>query len=285
MSEKDLVVKSKDIDSAKYTKEKLAKMKEQFPDVDNDTLARYLIARNNKMKQAVPLLQAAEAWRHVWRPILKEDCLSEIMKGKIYTKGFDKEGRPLLIIRSKLHNPKERSIDEMAKMVCWWIEQIISRIPDGKSKYTVLLDRTDAGIANQDLEFIKCFSQLFQKLHPERLNRAIVYPSGVVFWTIWNVAKFFMDPVTRNKVVPCMYFYGVQEYIADEYIPVGMGGQNDYEFNHEEFLDPYPEEMIAKAKADRAAGKMPQGSMFSQEDAQQSSQPENGIADDDDDDA
>jgi len=283
MSAKDLTVKSKDIDRSKYSEDKLAKMKERFPDVDNDTLARYLIARNNKMKNAIPLLQGADAWRSVWRPILKEDCINEIMKGKIYVRGVDKEGRPLLIIRARFHDPKNRTIDEMAKMVMWWTEQVISRLPDDKSKYTILLDRSDAGISNQDLEFMRCFSQLFQRLYPERLNRAIVYPSSVVFWTVWNIAKLFLDPVTRNKVCPCMYFYGVQEWIADEHIPANMGGKSTYEFNHEEYSDPYPAEVLAKAKAEREQGRMPQGSMFTEQDAQQSSIPESGDNDDDDD--
>ncbi len=66
------------------------------------------------------------------------------------------------------------------------------------------------------------FTTTSQDTYPERLNKTIVYPSGVIFWSIWNVVKWFLDPVTRNKVSPCVYFYGVQEHIADEHIPVCM---------------------------------------------------------------
>lgn len=90
-----------------------------------------------------------------------------------------------------------------------------------------------------------------------------MYPSGVLFWTLWNVVKIFLDPVTRQKVSPVVYFYGVQEFIADEHIPVAMGGKCTYEFNADDFVDPYPEEVITKTLERReAAGPAAPGAFF-----------------------
>jgi len=249
-----IVIKSKDIDRSKFTDEKLRKMKEHFPHLDDDTLARFLIARNNKLKLAVPLLQGAESWRSLHYPILKMDCLEILSKGIMKMRGVDKEGRPLLVVTSKLLNPKERDLEEMARAVIWWAEHAIRALPDDKSKYTILFDRTDAGLQNQDTEFTKFFTQVFQRMYPERLHMAIVYPSGVLFWTVWNIVKIFLDPVTRNKVKPCMYFYGVQEHIADEHIPVHMGGKCTYQFSPDDYQDPYPAEVIEKALQSRVPG-------------------------------
>lgn len=148
--------------------------------------------------------------------------MNELNKGIIYSHGFDKEGRPVLIISAAKHNSKNRSIEELAKAILWMIEIHIKRIPENLSKYTILLDRTNAGTKNQDIAFLRRFSKLFQDQHPERLHRVIVYPSGLVFWSLWNIVKWFVSPVTRDKVYPVMHLSGVQEFIDDENIPASM---------------------------------------------------------------
>lgn len=50
----------------------------------------------------------------------------------------------------------------------------------------------------------------------------IIYPADLLFVALWNVLKWFIDPVTRDKVQPIYYYYGVQQFIEDEYIPQSM---------------------------------------------------------------
>jgi hypothetical protein len=54
------------------------------------------------------------------------------------------------------------------------------------------------------------------------MYKCVIYPSDWLYWTIWNVAKWFLDPVTRNKVHPVMTFGGVEEFIERKYIPKTM---------------------------------------------------------------
>lgn len=261
------IIKSKDINRDLFSLENLNVLRTLFPSLSDDTLARYLIARNNDLAKSTELLTKAMAWRATHWPVLKQDCINQINKGVMYQHGYDKEGRPLLILRAKFHNPSERSIEELAKTVIWWTEQVLAKLPNDKTKYTILIDRSDAGLNNQDIEFSRHFSKLFQDQHPERLYRAIVYPSGLIFWSLWNVVKWFLDPVTRDKVTPVMYFSGVQEYIDDEYIPVSMGGKCSYEFNSDDYLDPYPEELIQETLARREARTTQPASFFTPDEA------------------
>lgn len=215
----DLDISSTDINRSKFTIENHNELKKAFPQLDDTTIARYLIARNNDLAKATELLTKAQKWKAARYPVLKSDCLDEISIGKMYTHGVDKEGHPLLIFRSALHESKNRNLETMARMVLWTTEQALARLPSDKSQFTILFDRTDSGIANQDLEFVKSFAKLFQDQHPERLFRAIVYPSGMVFWSLWNIVKWFVDPNTRNKVAAVVYLAGVQEFVDDEHIP------------------------------------------------------------------
>jgi hypothetical protein len=158
----------------------------------------------------------------------------------MFVHGVDKEGHPLIVYRAKLQVPSERDMDEMLRLCTWWAEKVISMLPPDKSKATILVDRSDASLTNMDFEFVKAMAGIFQNNYPERLYRAIIYPSGIVFYTFWNLIKLFLDPVTQHKVQPVLTLAGVQEFVDDEYIPSYMGGKSNYEFDaaHEQWKDP-----------------------------------------------
>ena len=87
------------------------------------------------------------------------------------------------------------------------------------------------GATSPDMQFVRQFASVFQNNFPERVYRIVVYPGGLVFTGLWNLVKWFVDPVTQQKVKPVLTLGGVQEFIEDEYIPVSMGGKCDYEFD------------------------------------------------------
>lgn len=217
---------SKDVDPAKYSLKHLQRMRDIFPAIPDVTLARYLIARNNDVEKASALLKSGIAWKSLYFPILKSTIPKEFPIGKLYVRGVDKEGRPLLIWVTRLNIAKERDINEAGRLLLWWTEYIIRQLPDTMTKYTILIDRTSFSRENSDLELMKHCSSRFQDLYPERLQRCIIYPSDLLFYTLWNVGKWFLDPVTRDKVQPMLALSGVQQFIDDEHIPPSMVSQN-----------------------------------------------------------
>jgi hypothetical protein len=70
----------------------------------------------------------------------------------------------------------------MNRMFLFWMNKALLSLPDDKSKFSVLIDRTGAGMANQDIEFVKSLSALWQDNFPERVCRLVVYPTGMVFY-------------------------------------------------------------------------------------------------------
>jgi hypothetical protein len=247
---------------------------------------RFLLARNGDVAAATELLRNHLIWKAANMPVSKATCLNEMRKGKLYMHGFDKEGHPLMIWRASRHNALERDMDEMLRMCIWWFQyvrfiyrvsaifyllllfQADSVMPPNKSKLTMLCDRSDYGSNSSDIEFVKASSKVMQDNFPERLHKCIIYPSGLVcklylrivhncidfwvqvFWGLWNVVKWFLDPVTQAKASPIVYLSGVQQFIDDEYIPERLGGTSKYEFDHEHFSDPETEESSEKPQAD-----------------------------------
>lgn len=93
---------------------------------------------------------------------------------------------------------------------------------------------------------LRCFFH-FQDLHPERLHKAIVYPTGLVYYSMWNlVLKWFMDEHTRSKVVPAITLHDVFDLVEEKYVPVSLGGKCTYQFNIDDFSDPvYPDDFTS----------------------------------------
>jgi len=203
-------------------KTKFSQLKEKFPNEPEESLARFLVARNYDVDMAAAQLQKHIVWRSSFLPVRKSSCLNEISKGKAYIHGHDKDGHPLIVFNVRLNWPKERDFDEQVRMSVWWVQQAIASLPPDKSKFTLLINRIGSVQGNIDVEIDKAVLTIFQDNFPERLHRCVVYPSGVLFFLLWNIIKFFIDKRTQDKVKTVLYLAGVQEYIDDEFIPVEM---------------------------------------------------------------
>lgn len=117
----EMEFKSKDIDTNQVDFEKFLQMKQAFPDNDNDTIARFLIARKGNVELAIEQLNNCNKWRAENWPVLKSSCTKEMSVGKFYINGCDKDGRPLLVWRTKLHIAKDRDLEETGRLIIWWV--------------------------------------------------------------------------------------------------------------------------------------------------------------------
>jgi len=238
-----------DLDANKYSPEQFAAFKAKFPEQDTVTLARFLIARNGDIEKSSDMLTNHLNWKAANWPVLKSSCINEVKQGKGYVKGTDLQGHPLIIFNTCLHDPSKRDIEEMTRSAIYLFETAIAQMKNKICKVCLMINRVNAG-NSADMEFMKALTNLLQNNYPERLYRTVVFPSGFVFWGIWQVVQIFLDPVTKDKVKPVMYLSGVQEYISIDNIPAVMGGNMDYVYNEQDYPDPYPAEVIA-AKLER----------------------------------
>ncbi len=184
-------IQSKDIlqfMNQKFHSTSIIKLRGQFPGFSDEDYARFLIARDGLVDKAIEMLRAHVEWRAKNLPIYKSSCLGELVKGKVYLHGTDKEGHPIVHFRPRFNDADVRDIDEMGRMALWWAEVIFKQIPSGVSKITLLVNRT-GGENNADVPFIRMIAGIFQSNYPERLYKAVIYPSGVVFWLLWNMLK------------------------------------------------------------------------------------------------
>ena len=69
-------------------------------------------------------------------------------------------------------------------MFLFWMQHALAALPDDKTKITVLIDRTNAGVMNQDIEMMRSLNSIWQDNFPERIYRCIVHPTGMVFYGV-----------------------------------------------------------------------------------------------------
>lgn len=122
----------------------------------------------------------------------------------------------------------------------WWFDHLLAAMPRHKSKFTMIIDRTGATNENQDVEFLKAISKIFQPNFPDRLHRVIIYPTGIMFYGIWNIVQYFLSPTIREKVFPQITTQGCLQYVDSMYLPITMGGTSDYEPDVDKLQDPPP---------------------------------------------
>eukprot|EP01041_Mallomonas_annulata_P010104 gene10104-21052_t len=209
-----------------------------FSDRNQEELKRFLAARNWNLEKATTFLKEHISWRKLNIPVRPQSCMEELIKAKCFVHGVDRTEHPIIYYFTRKQDPKTRKIDEVIRMLVYRMEQAIVKLPDRDGKITIVFCRDGSTNANLDIEIIKPVADVFQKNYPERLYTCIVWPSGVVFRSLWSIASVFLDPSTKNKVLPLANKEDLLQYISEEHLLPELGGNSAFQFEAEIAKDP-----------------------------------------------
>jgi len=255
-------IKSQDILSGKYTPENLDKLINHYSEnesADETFLARYLIARKDSVPDAIEQIDRVLEWRNCFMPIMYDEVKEKLELGVIFDIGNSKTGHPIIYVVCEkvpefLGDSNEEDMMLAAKTIIYMYDHVISKMPDNTSKFCVLLDR---GTSNNSAyaAFGKKFTKLMSDVFAERVETCYVHPAGLIFYTVFNIVKWFMDPVTRDKVTPVLYRSGLQDFIDPEVLPLPLGGTNDAKFDSSKYQDSYTDEEKKNIEEKRSQAK------------------------------
>ncbi|PQM43051.1 random slug protein 5-like isoform X1 [Prunus yedoensis var. nudiflora] len=133
-----------------------------------ESIARYLRARNWNTKKAGKMLKETIKWRMEYKPekIRWENIAPEAETGKIYRANyFDKCGRAILIMRPGFQN---------------------TNAVNGQIIISLKVTRETA--------------KVLQNHYPERLGLGILYNPPKIFESFWTMVKPFLEPKTYKKM-------------------------------------------------------------------------------------
>jgi hypothetical protein len=167
------------------------------PDV---LVLRFLRARKWDVEKAITMLVSAVNWRHEQRidddiirkgdsiGVAKEQSadeksfMAQYHSGKAYVRGSDNEGRPVFIIKVRLHDPKLQSPESMETFVLHNIETMMAMMRHPSEKTCLIFDLTGFGLKNMDFHVVKFLIQVFEARYPEYLGVVLVHNAPFLFW-------------------------------------------------------------------------------------------------------
>lgn len=190
-------------------------MRETFNDsngfgmpMNDETFLRYLRARNFHIEKSTNMLKATLKWREdfqipklltEWTDIVARENAS----GKMYVRGYDKEGRVLIYMKPTKENTHDH--DGNIKHLVYTMERAVAcmdAMGTGQSKLCLVIDYN--GYTTSHAPPMKTSREtltILQDHYPERLHRAYSIRPPFVFYAFFKIVSPFIDPVTKRKIV------------------------------------------------------------------------------------
>ncbi|EPE02735.1 phosphatidylinositol transfer protein csr1 [Ophiostoma piceae UAMH 11346] len=168
-----------------------------------------------------------------------EDFLAQMRMGKSYIHGTDKMGRPICIVRVRLHHQGDQVEESVERCTVYTIETARMTLQPPVDTATIIFDMTSFSLANMDYSPVKFMIKCFEANYPECLGAVLVHKSPWLFQGIWRVIRGWLDPVVASKVHFTNNVKDMEEFIARDQIIKELGGDEDWEYK---FVEPEPGE-------------------------------------------
>lgn len=116
----------------------------------------------------------------IWRQQFGTNELNEtnirmdyLTDGVIFPRNKDIDGKTILIFKTKKHIRGAKDMNEILKVLVYWVERIHRETH--LDKITIFFDMDGTGLSSMDLEFIKMIIETFKQYYPNALNYIFVY--------------------------------------------------------------------------------------------------------------
>ncbi|KAH8881433.1 CRAL/TRIO domain-containing protein [Thozetella sp. PMI_491] len=227
-------------------------------------LLRYLRARKWDVEKALVMLISTMNWRlnemHVDDDImakgegaaaedeksldaatkkLSADFLAQARMGKSFVHGTDKAGRPICVVRVRMHRQGEHSEESLERYTVYLIETCRFLLKPPVDTATLVFDMTGFTMANMDYTPVKFMIKCFEANYPESLGAVLVHKAPWIFQGIWKIIKGWLDPVVASKVHFTNNIKELEEYIPVKQVPKDLEGEEDWEYK---YVEPVPGE-------------------------------------------
>jgi hypothetical protein len=123
--------------------------------------------------------------------------------GKVYSRGYNKEGRAILYfypVRENTYNG-----DNNMKHLVYQLERAIAcTTKNGFEKIIIIMDFAGWTFKNAPpMDVTKKTIHIVQDCYVERLWNVYITNAPILFRSFWAMVKPWLDPVTKNKIVFC----------------------------------------------------------------------------------
>ncbi|CDK25721.1 unnamed protein product [Kuraishia capsulata CBS 1993] len=220
-------------------------------DTPDNLLLRFVRARKWDTDKALEMIANTLSWRanesKVDKLLMdgelvpfqqkKEGLMLQFELGKAIIRGYDKTGRPVVIVRPRFHHSSQQTQEEMEHFTLLVIEYARLFLNEPIDSCSILFDLSGFSMSNMDYAPVKFMIQCFEAHYPESLGVLFVHKAPWIFSSIWNVIKAWLDPVVASKIVFTKNTSDLEKVIDIKHIPKELGGDDDFEWK---YLEPTP---------------------------------------------
>ncbi|KAH6954979.1 hypothetical protein DER45DRAFT_507951 [Fusarium avenaceum] len=228
-------------------------VKHDHPDA---LVLRFLRARKWDVEKALVMLVATMNWRHndmkVDDDIMKNgdavavedektdspskqvsaDMMKQLRMGKSFLHGTDKQGRPICVVRVRLHKAGQECEESLEKYTVYIIETARMTLEPPVDTACIVFDMTGFSMANMDYTPVKFMIKCFEANYPESLGAVLVHKAPWLFQGIWKVIRGWLDPVVAAKVHFTNNRTELEEYIAPNHLIKELDGDENWEYKY-----------------------------------------------------
>lgn len=179
----------------------LLELQKQQPGLGDREALRYLRARAFCAEKAAQLYLDSREWRRTNKPW----ALPIAQVRPYFEKGafslcprLDKKERPVMIIDPSAHDPSDT--DSLLKAFQFTLEASIARLKPDVDDGVFLFDLRNYSLLNSDSRAAIGIIKSLQTGYPERMAMAILYCPPRVFFLLWKVIRFVIDPRVHAKI-------------------------------------------------------------------------------------
>lgn len=156
----------------------------------------------------------------------EEGVIKNLELQKAFITGHDKEVRPILLARPRLHYAHDQSEADIEKYCLLIIEQAKLFFKSPVETATILFDLSGFSMSNMDYGPVKFLITCFEAHYPESLGHMFIHKAPWIFSPIWNIVKNWLDPVVSSKINFTKSIKDLTEYIDLDQLPEYLGGEN-----------------------------------------------------------
>ncbi|KAL2828968.1 hypothetical protein BDW59DRAFT_40212 [Aspergillus cavernicola] len=229
-------------------------VKQDNPD---SLLLRFLRARKWDVKKALMMLISTIRWRlvdsKVDSDIMKngehfaleqiengtptektkaEEFMKQFRLGKSFLHGVDKSGRPICVVRVRLHRSSDQSTEALERFTVFTIESARMLLAPPVETACIIFDMTDFTLANMDYHPVKFMIKCFEANYPESLGVILIHKAPWIFSSIWNIIKGWLDPVVAQKIHFTKNVQDLEEFIPKSHLIKELEGDEDWEYKY-----------------------------------------------------
>ena len=126
-----------------------------------------------------------------------DDIPKPLLRGLMFYRGKDREGNNVFWFRSKYNKRGEMNNDKK-RLFAFMMEQHYQMFPG--ERITFVVDLTDCGLGQADLDVIRFSISCFQHHYPVSINYLIVYQMPWILQGIWKIVKSWLPARSQEKV-------------------------------------------------------------------------------------